>query len=494
MAEQTAQHDRRYIGTKEVLAYSVFDSSRSMSIEGYRTRFMLDLVKIDLAWGAAAGFVVGIWDIINDSFAGVIIDKTRTRWGKFKPYLMAFAIPGTILAIFSWLTPYFFDRNPYNVKKLIYHMFMGMSIDLTSTFRGFADTGFVASMSPNPKDRVMLFTLAELISALWESFPSIIMGLLIDLINHNIIGISMPFAYLSMGTFCAVFSGAAAFVLTLVSKERVSQNVETTNMRDGFRAMLKNRPLLIIALNDIAKIFTLNTGEENYFTDVLGSISIKNVIILPGAPLSIMSYSYIAWAQKKFSTKALWIFGDLQKNLTDLLVFFIGIIGGTGKKGFYNRIGIMIAAFTLKDVLYKSTLSIFKIVPRMMLTEALDYGEWKNGFRSEGTSIAAMQIIKKITGVMVGPFRNLIMLRIGYSLQAGFGQQTARTKFLLFACCTLLPGLTGLLSVIPKLFYQGSHATRERMYEELSQMRALKQENYYKEQEDLDAAAQDYSG
>jgi Na+/melibiose symporter-like transporter len=243
---------------------------------------------------------------------------------------------------------------------------------------------------------------------------------------------------------------------------------------------------MVIALNDIAKIFTLNTGEENYFTDVLGSISIKNVIILPGAPLSVMSYSYIAWAQKKFSTKALWIFGDLQKNLTDLLVFLIGIIGGAGKKGFYNRIGIMIAAFTFKDVLYKSTLSIFKIVPRMMLTEALDYGEWKNGFRSEGTSVAAMQIIKKITAVMVGPFRNLIFIRIGYSLQAGFGQQTDRTKFLLFACSTLLPGLTGLLSLIPKLFYEGSLETRERMYEELSQMRALKQETYQREQESRD--------
>lgn len=137
MAEQTAQHDRRYIGTKEVLAYSIFDSSRAMSIGGYKTRFMLDLVKIDLAWGAVAGFIVGIWDIINDSFAGVIIDKTRTRWGKFKPYLMAFAIPGTILAIFGWMTPYFFNQNPRNVKKLAYHMVASMSMDLSDTFRGF---------------------------------------------------------------------------------------------------------------------------------------------------------------------------------------------------------------------------------------------------------------------------------------------------------------------------------------------------------------------
>ena len=493
MAELVSLHDRRYIGTKEVLAYSIFDSSRSMSINSYSNRFMLDLVKIDLAWAAVAGIFIGIWDIINDSFAGVLIDRTRTRWGKFKPYLMAFAVPGTILAIMSWMTPYLFNQNPRNVKKLIYHMAMDMSIDLTGTFRGFADTGFVASMSPNPNDRVMLFTAAELISAIWESFPSLIMGVLIDLINHNMIGMSMQSAYLSMGTFCAVFSGIAAFVLTLVSKERVSQTVESTNMREGFRSLRSNRPLIVMMFNGIAKAFTLDTGVTNYFVDVLGSISLHTVIGLPGAPLSVMSYGYIAWAQKKFSTKALWIFGDLQKNIADILIFFVGIIGGTGKKGFYNRVGIMIAVFMGKDIVYKSTLSIFKIVPRMMMTEALDYGEWKNGYRTEGTSIAAMQIITKLTKVMIGPFRNLIMLRIGYSLKAGFGQQSERTKFLLFACCTILPGLTGLLSAIPKLFYQGSRATRERMYEELTQIRTLKKDSINQQQKELDAKAQDTS-
>lgn len=476
MAQKVQFHDRRYIGTKETAAYCIFDSSKAINIGAYSGRFNLDLVKIDFRWGAIAGVIGGIWDIINDTFAGVLVDRTKTRWGKFKPYLLAFAIPGTVFGILGWLTPYFFDRNPKNFKKLIYSMTLGMTGELMGTFRGFAETGFISSISPNPHDRVLLFTIAEVISGLWESFPSMFMGLLIDLINHNKIGMSMQGAYLSMGTFCAMYGGAAALFYFSVAKERIAQSIEKPSIRDGIKTILNNRPMLLMMLSDFMNIFKFDTGTQNYFADVLGTVSIQNIIILPGAPLSMLSYTYLPWAQKKFSTKSLWIFGDMQKDVANLFIFLVGSIGGKGTKGLYRNVWVMGAAYMLKDIVYKSTLSVYKIIPKMIMTEALDYCEWKNGYRTEGTTLAAKGLVQKIAGVMIGPLRNLIMIKIGYSLQAGFGQQAERTKYLLFLGCTLLPSLTGLLSNVPKFFYKGSLETRERMYEELAQMRAVKRQ------------------
>jgi len=474
MAQKVQFHDRRYIGVKETAAYCIFDSSKSINIGAYSGRFNLDLVKIDFRWGAVAGVISGIWDIINDTFAGVLVDRTKTRWGKFKPYLLAFAVPGTVFGILGWLTPYFFDRNPKNFKKLIYSMTLGMTGELMNTFRGFAETGFISSISPNPHDRVLLFTIAEVISGLWESFPSMFMGLLIDLINHNKISMSMQGAYLSMGTFCAVYGGAAALFYFSVAKERIAQSIEKPSVRDGIKTILNNRPMLLMMLSDFMNIFKFDTGTQNYFADVLGTVSIQNIIILPGAPLSMLSYTYLPWAQKRFSTKSLWIFGDMQKDVANLFIFLVGSIGGRGTKGLYRNVWVIGAAYMLKDIVYKSTLSVYKIIPKMIMTEALDYCEWKNGYRTEGTTLAAKGLVQKIAGVMIGPLRNLIMIKIGYSLQAGFGQQTDRTKYLLFLGCTLLPSITGLLSNVPKFFYRGSLETRERMYEELAHMRAVK--------------------
>lgn len=476
MAESVKFQDRHYIGIKETAAYCIFDSSKSVNISGYSGRFNLDLVKIDFGWGAIAGLIGGIWDIINDTFAGVLVDRTQTRWGKFKPYLLAFAVPGTIFGILGWLTPFFFDRNPKNFKKLIYSMTLGMTGELMNTFRGFAETGFISSMSPNPQDRVLLFTIAEVISGLWESFPSMFMGLLIDLINHNKIGMSMQSAYLSMGSFCAIYGGVAALFYFSVAKERIAQSVDKPSFEEGIKTIINNRPMLLMMLSDFMNIFKFDTGTQNYFADVLGTVSIQNIIILPGAPLSMLSYTYLPWAQKRFSTKSLWIFGDIQKDIANIVIFLIGSIGGRGRGGFYRNVWVMGAAYMAKDIIYKSTLSVTKIIPKMIMTEALDYCEWKNGYRTEGTTLAAKGLVQKIAGVIIGPLRNIIMIKIGYSLKAGFGQQTDRTKYLLFLGCTLLPSLTGLLSNIPKFFYKGSRETRDRMYEELAQMRAMKRQ------------------
>jgi hypothetical protein len=75
----------------------------------------------------------------------------------------------------------------------------------------------------------------------------------------------------------------------------------------------------------------------NYYVDVLGSAFLKNLVALPGSPISFFSYLYIGWVQRKFSTKALWIFGEHEKDVTSILVYFFGIIGGKGAKGNYLK-------------------------------------------------------------------------------------------------------------------------------------------------------------
>jgi len=110
----------------------------------------------------------------------------------------------------------------------------------------------------------------------------------------------------------------------------------------------------------------------------------------------------------------------------------------------------------------------------MILTEALDYCEWKNGYRTEGTTLAAQSVVRKVAGTFISPLNSLMMKRIGYSLGAGFGAQSEKTKFYLFALCTVLPGLTGLLGAVPKLFYDLNGETRDRMFAELAVVREKK--------------------
>ena len=123
-ARAKAAMNRRYVGTKETAAYIMYDIAQSFNINKYGDIFITDIVKIGLKFQSIVSFVVGIWDIINDMFLAAIVDKTRTRWGKFKPWLIIYAIPGVMLSIFYWTMPLTIGtRAQYDIGKLAIWVF-----------------------------------------------------------------------------------------------------------------------------------------------------------------------------------------------------------------------------------------------------------------------------------------------------------------------------------------------------------------------------------
>ncbi|MBQ7100795.1 MAG: MFS transporter, partial [Clostridia bacterium] len=79
--------NRRYVGTKETLGFIIWDAAQSFNINIFSTRFITSIVGVDLGLQTLVNSVNSVWDIINDIFFGAVVDKTRTRWGKFRPYL-----------------------------------------------------------------------------------------------------------------------------------------------------------------------------------------------------------------------------------------------------------------------------------------------------------------------------------------------------------------------------------------------------------------------
>ncbi|MDR1629034.1 MAG: MFS transporter [Oscillospiraceae bacterium] len=471
-------YNRRYVNRKESMAYVLSDSSKMFNINEYQTRFVIDVLKIDLAWNSVIGLINGIWDVVNDSFLGALVDKTATRWGKFRPYLIAYALPGTVLTCLYWLAPLFFDKNPYDMKKIVFWLLLAMTQETLNTLRGISETGLLANLTPNPDDRVRLYTNAEVISSIWENIPQLVIGLLIDMVNHKMIAVSMDTVFMSMGTICTITGGVLGIFFIIFSTERIAQSRQQHNYVQGLKSLMNNRPILLIMFSDILSGISSNSWEHNYYIDVLGSESLRNLVMIPGAPLSLVSYAYISKVRARFSIKSLWIFGQHFKDVLAIAVFIIGSLRGIGPQGLYQKRWLMVGLLMARDIGYKGTLSVNKIPPKEILTDALDYCEWKNGFRSEGITLTTKSMITKIVHNIMNALTTAIMKKVGYSLNAGFGQQSENTKYMLFAMSMVFTSTLGLLSVIPKLFYDLSGDKRKHMYEELSAARMQKSRDY----------------
>ena len=120
-----------------------------------------------------------------------------------------------------------------------------------------------------------------------------------------------------------------------------------------------------------------------------------------------------------------------------------------------------------------------------LYNEAMDYCEWKNGYRVEATIGVARNLITKIQNVAMTSIKSLILDGIGYTQGITVGTQSDKTKWWLFALCTGIPQITGILAVIPKFLYPLSGNLRNQMYSELMQRRHEMNEKMTKESNEI---------
>ncbi len=461
-------YDRRYVGVKETFAYLLNDFSNTFNINGYQDRFIWDVVKIDFKTNALVNIFTGAWDIINDPIIATLVDKTRTRWGKFRPYLVAFQIPMTLLGALYWFIPFFFPGTSGTfLPKLIYYFAFNVINETAGTFTSIAKAGYMTTVTPHPNDRTRLITLAELLTGyMGEDMPNYIMGVIIDLINNNILKWKLQNVFLAMGLGTSIISSVFTLYFFLVSRERVMQSVEAPSVKQGLKAVVNNYPVLLITLSDFLGGFSVGSSSTNYFIDVLGSASLQTLLNIPSGLNGSISYAFVKPIRERFSTKAIWVFEDLYTRFWIILLFIIGSI----KKNYKKRL-LMCILFGIQAWFDKWAFGIRKVVKAELYNEAMDYCEWKNGYRVEATIGVARNLITKIQNIVMTSVKSLILSAIGYEQGIAIGTQTDKTKWWLFALCTGIPQLTGILSVIPKFMYPLSGNLRNQMYSELMQRR-----------------------
>ncbi len=447
---------KRYVSPKETLAYGLANSGQvfgyNLVAGGYLSMFFTKVFGIAPAAVSTMILFLGIWDTINDPIMGAVVDKTRTRYGKLRPYLLFVPLPLSITTILLFSGPLILADVKSTVVKIIY---MYVSYFIWEFFYTIGDIpfwGMSAAISPNPADRTRCISSARFISGIVGGLSTTILVMLMDLSNNNIINLSLAQVFCLMSVIAGTF-GMALFSLSgLCCKERVVQTVKEPSVIEGFKVLFKNKPLLLIvsgniigALGGLAGVF-----QTYYFAEVININSLMLLIGLPGTLIGWATYLVIPKLKKRFDNRQIIFLNAITRLVVATLVFVIGL-------KHYSSVAVVLPLLIIRNVVFSFFDTINMVVPTEMIGDTIDYMEWKTGERNEGVSFSVLTFISKLTGSVSTSVATALLPLIGLSYVDINGTKTAvkgdHTDMLIWTFYSFVPFVLGAISVIPYFWY-----------------------------------------
>lgn len=447
--------EKRYVGVKETILYGVANGGQVIGYNLVRQQFTFFYVTVFGIPGPAVSLMIaliGVWDALNDPMMGSIVDRTRTRYGKLRPYLLFVPLPLAITTILLFGGAQFLSGVQSTTAKIVYMYITYILWEFFYTIGDIPFWGLSAALSPNPRDRSAAITSARFISSIIGGVTTAAIPVFIDLSRNQIIPWNMKQIFFFMGCLAGTV-GMGLFSLSgICTTERVIQPNDDPRLLDGFRYLFKNKPLLLIVLSNIlgtvggiGDVFT-----QYFYTFSLGIASLSLLAGIPGTVTGFLSYLFIPKIEKKLSSKQIIIVCGVGKVLVTALIFLIGI------RSYTNKL-VIVPLLAIQGIFTSAISSLNMVIPTKMVGDTVDYMEWKTGDRSEATTFSLLTFVGKLTASFSNAIATLIIPLIGLhqvnDQMVLTESSTVNTRFWLWALITVIPPILGLVSLIPYAFY-----------------------------------------
>ncbi len=453
--QTTAVRERRYVGVRETVLYGVANGGQVIGYNMVRmqlTFFLVTVFGVPAQAVATMIFFMGLWDAFNDPIMGAIVDKTRTRYGKLRPYLLFVPIPLGIATVLFFGGAEFLSNVSSTGVKIVYMCVTYFIWEFFYTIGDIPFWGLSAAISPNPEDRSRAITSARFISSIIGGIPGIIISVSIDLCRRELIPLDLRQVFLLLGIIAATLGMGLFSLAGLFTRERVVQTNDEPKLLDCFRYLFKNKPLLLLVLSSVIGTVggIADTFTQYYYSLSLGIASLSLVAGIPGTIMGFFAYAILPRLEKRWNSKQIVIRVTFLKAVVTACIFFAGC-------RFYTDPRIIVPLLALQGVFTSAISSVLMVVPTKMVGETVDYMEWKTGERNEGISFSMTTFISKLTGSLTTAIATAIIPLIGLQ-QVGADMVLAEggavnTRLWLWGLVTVIPPVLNLFSLIPYAFY-----------------------------------------
>ena len=463
------------IGLSEKIGYGLGDMSSSMFWKlfgAYLMLFYTDVFGISAAVVGTMFAVTRVWDSFFDPVVGAFADRTSSRWGRFRPYLLFLAVPFGLIGVITFLTPPFDNTGKIVYAYVTYALMMMVYSAINVPY-----ASLLGVMSPDPSHRNTLATY-RMTFAYLGSFIALL--LFMPLVNAfgggNVNGPTrLWFTAPQFGWFMAVVVIAAICVVLFLAcfaltKERVEPiKHEKTSLKTDFRDLVHNKPWWILLGAGVSSLVfnSIRDGATvyyfKYYVDetAVGNISIlglpfvlSGIYLGVGQAANIVGVILAAPVSNRIGKRNTFISSMALATVLSVIFFW------------FNKDQLYLI-FVFQILISICAGSIFPLL-WSMYADCADYSELRTGNRATGLIFSSSSMSQKFGWAFGSAITGWMLAQFGFKANA---VQSAETIQGIKMFLSILPAVGALLSLVFIYFYPLSESKMKTITAELQEKR-----------------------
>lgn len=418
----------------------------------YLMMYLTDFRSVAPAFVGVLFMVARIWDAFNDPFMGMVVDNTRTKWGKFRPWIMIGTILNAIVLALLFLNNGL-EGHKYLVWCSVFYILWGM----TYTIMDIPYWSMVPALTDDPNERNQISAIPRIFaSCAWlviNSFGLALVGILGR--GNDVKGFSI------LASIISVVFIIASLVTCLTCKEQVvTAKAEKTSVKGMLNVLLKNDQVKVIL--GIALFFNIAYQLSNSFALYYFKYVAERTYAAEGNGILYPIYAGVAGFAQMGSMAIFPILTKkIGKKASVFLASFLPVLGFAMLwiSGYFIPTNpIMVGVCS---AIVNCGIGFMLVLITVILSEVVDYGEYKLGTRNESILFSMQTFVVKFAGAFSGFVSGIGLTAIGYVANQ---QQTPGAENGMRIIMFLIPAV---LSALCFVFYTVGYKITPAFYEKI---------------------------
>jgi glycoside/pentoside/hexuronide:cation symporter, GPH family len=442
------------ISVTEKIGYSLGDAAANFIFQTmlvFQLAFYTDTFGITAAAAGTLFLVVRVWDAIFDPFMGVVADRTNTKWGKFRPWILWTAVPFGIMGFLTFTTP------PFDAQgKLIYAYVTYIVLMMVYSANNLPYSALSGVITGDLAERTSL-SAYRFVAAM--SAALVIQGLALPMVNYFGGGNSAKGYQITMGVFSAL--AIVFFIITFATtRERVQPDpTQRNSVRRDLADLTSNGPWVAMFVLTIIVFITLAMRGGvmlYYFKYYLGREDLFSIFNVFGTGSTIVGVIASTPLAKRFGKRDVFIAGLA---LTVVFTAAFVLLPRTA-------IALIFGTEMLRQLAYGFTIPLLWA----MMADVADFSEWKNHRRATAVVFSAIVFALKAGLGFGGAIGGWLLAAYGYVPNVA---QTERALQGIKLTTSIFPAITFALALVCLFFYRIDKRLEIQITDDLAERRRM---------------------